>query len=245
MKTECPECGQSVEADDQYAGAKVPCPTCQHEFTLPGPNGPPPLPPPTSLATPPPPVIVSRAITPQSAGNRHSYVRTIQIAIVCATVLGGLWIWKGSGHVVTITTADGTKIQVNVGAVESVLKKDATTGTGATSVAEVVTRMRAIYTSDCPNDFRAAYLAHIQAWEAMAEVEQQASAFKSDREGAGDFVEGFVRGFLGDPLGKANEIRDAQTQLQRNYQAAREQVRQSFNQVQQIAVAYGAELPKK
>jgi hypothetical protein len=79
----------------------------------------------------------------------------------------------------------------------------------------------------------------------MAQVEREATAFKSDREGSGDFVEGFVRGFLGDPMGKANEIRDAQNQLQREYQAASQEVKQTFNQVEELAVRYGARLPKK
>jgi hypothetical protein len=35
MKTICPHCSQHIEADDEYAGTKVSCPTCQKEFTLP------------------------------------------------------------------------------------------------------------------------------------------------------------------------------------------------------------------
>ena len=73
---------------------------------------------------------------------------------------------------------------------------------------------------------------------------QKAAAFKADRDGAGDFVEGFIRGFLGDPLGKAYEIRDAQNQLQRDYQWPSQQVKQTFNQVEELAVKYGARLPK-
>src|ERR1700733_12549226 len=35
MKTKCPQCGQHIEADDQWAGTEVTCPTCQQLFTLP------------------------------------------------------------------------------------------------------------------------------------------------------------------------------------------------------------------
>jgi hypothetical protein len=172
-------------------------------------------------------------------------MKTIQIAIVCITIVIGLWIWRSPSKVVTMTMSDGTKISVDVGAIESVLQQDSTTSSGATSVGEVLSHMRAIDTSGCPTDFQAAYLAHIHAWEKMGQVEIEAAAFKSDREGAGDFVEGFIRGFLGDPMGKANEIHEAQNQLQKEYQEAGQEIKQTFNQVQEMAVKYGAKLPKK
>ena len=185
------------------------------------------------------------AITPKRSNTCSNLWKTVQVLVVCVTALVGLSLWKASSHTVTTTAPDGARIVVNVGAIESVLKQDRTTGTGSRSVLEVVNRMRAINTSECPNDFAAAYVSHIHAWEAMVEVERQAIAFKADREGAGDFVEGFIRGFCGDPLGKANEFRDAKTQLQSNYQAAREQVKQTFNHVEEVAVGYGAQLPKR
>ena len=35
MKAQCPQCGQHVEADDEWAGSEVTCPICQQAFVLP------------------------------------------------------------------------------------------------------------------------------------------------------------------------------------------------------------------
>lgn len=35
MKTICPHCSQHIEADNEYAGSNVSCPTCNEEFALP------------------------------------------------------------------------------------------------------------------------------------------------------------------------------------------------------------------
>ena len=94
----------------------------------------------------------------------------------------------------------------SVAAIERVLQADKGTSQ-ATSVAEVVSRMRAIDMTDCPNDFKAAYLAHIHAWESMAIVERKAIALKNESESTGAMVEAFIRGVLLDPFGKANEIK--------------------------------------
>lgn len=79
----------------------------------------------------------------------------------------------------------------------------------------------------------------------MAGVEQRAIALKADSESAGTYVESFIRGFLGDPFGKAGEIMSASDQLQRDFQTASQQIRETYNHVQDIAVAKGAKLPKK
>jgi hypothetical protein len=129
--------------------------------------------------------------------------------------------------------------------IENVMQQDAATTTGANSVAEVVNRMRAIDMSGCPNDFREAYLGNIHAWEAMAVVEQQAKQFADENNSIGTYVESFVRGMMMDPFGKANEIKQTQNQLQQDYNSAQQQIRQTFNQVEEIAVGYGANLPKR
>lgn len=105
--------------------------------------------------------------------------------------------------------------------------------------------MRKIDTSACPRDFRSAYLAHVHAWELMAGVEADAKAFKSKNDPADVFVESLIRSFLGDPLGKAHEIRDEHNQLQKRYKEATQQVQATFHRVEDIAVAQGAALPTK
>lgn len=129
--------------------------------------------------------------------------------------------------------------------IEVVLQHDATASAGAKSAAEVVTRMRAIDLAGCPNDFKSAYVAHIHAWETMADVEREAAALKADSESGAALVESFIRGFLGDPFGKVNEVSAAQNQLQRNFQTASQQIRDSFHRVEELAVSHGANLPKR
>ena len=173
--------------------------------------------------------------------------RTLLI-VVCILigllVLGGagagtwLWLIKNSAGNVDERPTEATEI-------EQVMKQDAVCNQGAKSVADVVSRMRAIDTSTCPNDFRAAYLAHLHAWDMMADVEQGAIALKNESESAGMMVESLIRGFLGDPFGKASEVMDAQGQLQKKYKEAAEQVKMTFHRVEEIAVAHGARLPAK
>ena len=129
--------------------------------------------------------------------------------------------------------------------IEFVLQQDVKAPVGAQSAAEVVTRMRAIDLVGCPNDFKAAYVAHIHAWERMADVEREVAAHKADSESGADLVESFIRGFLGDPFGKAIEDAAAGNQLQRSYQAAGQQIRDTFHRVEEVAVVHGANLPQR
>lgn len=138
-----------------------------------------------------------------------------------------------------------TTQQVNDAAnIEAVLQQDVTTNRGAQSAADVVARMRAIDLTGCPNDFRSAYVAHIHAWELMADVQREAAAHRADSESGSAMVEALIRGFMGDPFGKANEIVTAENQLQRNYQTALQQIRATFHRVEELAVTHGANLPK-
>ncbi len=128
--------------------------------------------------------------------------------------------------------------------IEAVLQQDVTTNSGAQSAADVVTRMRAIDLAGCPNDFKSAYVAHIHAWELMADVHREAAAHRADSESGSAMIEALIRGFMGDPFGKANEIVTAENQLQRSYQTAQQQIRATFQRVEELAVAHGANLPK-
>ncbi len=125
-------------------------------------------------------------------------------------------------------------------AIQSVLSKNAKTSSGASSVADVVVRMKAIETSGCPNEFRVAYLSHIKAWETMAVVQQQAIELKNDHSSGGSYVDAFIRGAILDPFGKPNEVRAAGGELGNQAEEANQQMRATFNQVEQVAEAYGA-----
>lgn len=128
--------------------------------------------------------------------------------------------------------------------IESVLQQDVAASVGAQSASAVVTRMRSIDLAGCPSDFKSAYVAHIHAWELMAQVEGEAAAHRAENEVGAVMVESFIRGFLGDPFGKVNELTTAEDQLQRNAQSAGQQIRDTFHRVEEIAVAHGANLPK-
>ena len=129
--------------------------------------------------------------------------------------------------------------------IEQALAQDSRTSDNAQTVAEVVVRMRAIDLSHCPNDFKSAYLAHIHAWESVAQAQQKAAAFEANNPAGGVLIESFIRGFLGDPMGKANEMNAGQSELRRRFQAASDEVKATFNHVEEVAVAHGAKLPQK
>lgn len=165
----------------------------------------------------------------------------MRITVLVATgIIGCVSLMGSSGCSSPNTAPKKTDAVVNI---ERVLQQDALTSRGAKTVAEVVSRLRGIDTTGCPNDFKAAFLTHIHAWENMADVEQEAIALKANSESGDAMAEAFIRGFLGDPFGKANEIVAAKNQLQRNYQVAYRQVKTTYQRVEEIAVANGASLP--
>jgi hypothetical protein len=165
-----------------------------------------------------------------------------------------LWLtWMMGGAVfllaafvfIAVRSAIGTHQGSTESRIATVLDKDADVTTGVTTVAEVVAKMRALDLTGCPNDFSAAYLAHIHAWETLADVESDVSAFKSESESGAVFVESMIRGFLGDPFGKVIEISDAQSALQQRAHAANQKIQETYRRVEEIAVLHGASLPKR
>ena len=129
-------------------------------------------------------------------------------------------------------------------AIENVLQADKGTSPNAKSIGEVVTRMRAIDGSKCPKEFQSAYLTHIHAWERGAQWERRATEFHKNSAEPSQFVESFVRGFLGDPLGKMNEVNAARTEFEREAQAIQKEIQQTFQDVEKVALKYGAKLPQ-
>lgn len=127
-----------------------------------------------------------------------------------------------------------------VASIERVLRQDNSAAENAENVQEVVGNMRSIRISGCPADFREAYVAHIHAWESLAEVEQQAIAVGEHYSSGEAIAEAFIRGAFGDPLGKAGEAIAADRQVQWNYNYAQEQIRTTYQDVERVAARYGA-----
>ena len=178
--------------------------------------------------------------------HRREFVQATGTGAATLGVRGGLRDRNLTACVfICCALTSGCGKSASVSSIERVLAQDATTLNGATTIAAVVVNMRAIDTNGCPDDFRAAYLSHVHAWEIMADVEQEAIAYKANNESASAYAESLIRGFLGDPFGKANEVARAQNQLQGHVQAAQQQIRVSFQRVEEVAVARGANLPKK
>ncbi len=92
----------------------------------------------------------------------------------------------------------------------------------------VVSRMRAIDTSDCPGDFRMAYERHIHAWEGMRDQ------VLSEPDGVLEslFV-GFINGLSGDFTGGLADMGKAE-------QYWNQQIKDTFNEVRAVALKYGA-----
>jgi len=159
---------------------------------------------------------------------------TIGCVVIIVLILAGIgfWIYR-SGQ------SDDKE------AIEQVLKSDSRSTVNTTSVAAVVSRMRRIDLSKCPNDFKAVYLEHIHAWEQLADVERDATTFDAEFNSGGALLEAFIRGFMGDPFGKANEGNAEQRRIRARYQKAMTEVRETFQRVEVSAARYGASRPKK
>eukprot|EP00456_Euglypha_rotunda_P059501 TRINITY_DN496_c1_g5_i1.p1 TRINITY_DN496_c1_g5~~TRINITY_DN496_c1_g5_i1.p1 ORF type:complete len:181 (-),score=30.59 TRINITY_DN496_c1_g5_i1:672-1214(-) len=126
--------------------------------------------------------------------------------------------------------------------IERVLEQDAIAYQSSTAVEQYVGRLKTIDTLDCPRDFKVGFLAHVQAWEQVAAIEKRTIKFSEDANSTSTMVESFFRGMLGDFSGKFNEMTLAQNQLKAEYDSAALEVRQTWNQVEKLAVSHGAKL---
>ena len=120
-------------------------------------------------------------------------------------------------------------------AIEAVFKEDATTQfdlpqDNRQAVQLIVARMRAIDTSDCPGDFRAAYERHIHAWEGMRDqILSEPNGFLDS------LLTGFIHGLSGDLTGGMADMAAAE-----NYWLL--QIRETWNEVRAIAIQHDAKI---
>ena len=100
-----------------------------------------------------------------------------------------------------------------------------------------VEQAKKIDTSACPRDFAEAYYRHISAWSDEATA---VHAHPHIPTGDESFVEGFYRGLAGDPTGGAGELRDELKAWAREVTARDAEVHKSWEEVEALAVRYGA-----
>ena len=132
----------------------------------------------------------------------------------------------------------------NAASVEAVLRADAIAFQEAKSAAEFVTRVRAISLQSCPSDFKVAYFDRIHPCEKYAAIEQRIAAFRTESTSSDAMAEAFIRGMFGD-LGKPREVAAAGAQLDLETQQATLSIKQTYEQVEIIAVSHGANLPAR
>lgn len=122
--------------------------------------------------------------------------------------------------------------------IERVLEADSRASEGATSVAQISGRMRAIDLRGCSQEFAAAYLEYLHAWEQAARLEQEFAAFDARFNSGGALVEAFVRGVVFD-FGMIGEESAERDRLLSNFHANSELLQRAFHKVEKTAVASG------
>ena len=129
-------------------------------------------------------------------------------------------------------------------AIESVLAQDSGSSSNVKSISEVVTRMRNIDLDGCPDDFRSAYVKHIHAWESAQLLEVDAKSISDRYNSTSALVESFLRGFVFD-FGMVGEAGAAIDKFTARQQQISLDIQRTFQDVETVAIRYGAKLPKR
>lgn len=125
--------------------------------------------------------------------------------------------------------------------IEAVLNADS--HTNYTAVSDRLTAMRAIDTSQTPDDFRQAYLNHINAWDRYGRARDAMAELTSDEQLTSVVLQeafNVVFDLGGSPVGNYT---DAINRLKVLQDKASEDINSTFQAVESIAVGYGATLP--
>jgi len=163
-----------------------------------------------------------------------NFIRTIQLTIVCATVLLGLLIWKSHSGNQTAPNRNEKAISASAGepnarntfssedAIREVLKQnqkleealsfdtnaafsDSTMDNMATAFRSFVSKAKAINTDQCPRNFAVAYNNYLAASDVLADaLAAHPHLPESATEG---FLEGAIKGLNGDTSGGVDEVK--------------------------------------
>lgn len=125
-------------------------------------------------------------------------------------------------------------------AIEKALHEDALTGKEPTSGHTAA--MRQVDLTDCPQDFRVAYMNHIHAWDEKVTVNQ--AKVKLDNEEDGAAVAGLLAGLFGSNATPWSDHVRAEQEVQRLDAVASSDITSTWQQVELIASKYGAQVPQ-
>ena len=126
-------------------------------------------------------------------------------------------------------------------AIESVLEQDRLAGVETSSAVEYVIKQSRISLSDCPDDFKKAYIRHMNAWREMAAVEQEVEQWKQMYDSTGAYIESFLRGLVFD-FSMTGESKVAAERILTHDSQARKEMRDSFAEVLSVAIDYGVDV---
>jgi len=207
------------------------------------------LPPLPQQPTPP-------SITLPSSARSSSLWKTVQILMLCITVVAVVSIWKASNPNPKTAVSEEKPPEVNVRAIQAVITKDHQLGEimrkavkmitiqtdadldqAAAFIRKYTSQGKDIDTHSCPRAFAEAYSRHLSAWEDQA---MAISNHPHIPEGMEAFVEGLFRGLNGDITGGSVERMDRFRAWWATVKATDIIVADSWHEVEALAVRYGA-----
>jgi hypothetical protein len=227
FKFYCQHCGQHMAATDDRVGMQGVCPTCSRAFDIPAPDG---FQPRRRSSPPPPPSANVETQTPQVSNippplqkkqpskNPFALVGAISAVLI---ILGIRGCFSGGSEANRITKVLNRCVEISRRAAQY----NANPGVQANFVAA---EFQKIDLSNCPQDFRMAFQAHIFAWQ------KAAPALANNSLGT-NFLEGVLAGTTDDPrfIGQAS----GQAEM------AVQQINATYYDVTQMAAHYGARIP--
>ena len=198
-----------------------------------------------------------------SPGSNRSAKIIFSIFAICVLlgiVVLFVLVWHGNDRSTIVSLPNGQTVAVNVTAIERVILLDAEAGAAnhvrekgiewktnedfikhAQSIDQLVRDAKQIDTAQCPRDFAEAYYRHIAAWSTMGYV----IANKPDIQSEGEaMLEGFMRGLGGDITGGVFEKEKEFKDFAKSYQQAQLGIKNTFEEVEALAVKYGARISK-
>lgn len=123
-------------------------------------------------------------------------------------------------------------------AIEKAIHEDALTGKEPTS--GHTDAMRKVDLSDCPRDFRIAYMNHIHAWDEAVAV--YGAKMKLDRDEDAAAVGGIVASIFGSDASPWSDHVRAQQEVQKLTAVASRDISSTWQQVESVASKYGAQV---